>query len=79
MLEESKKVRERIIEITEPKLRRVGGGSEEKMLEKCGGQYWGKLATLQSCSWEVSQSISVGVFISLSDCKTMLRPHTASS
>lgn len=40
-------------------------GREEKMLEKCGGQYWGRSATLQSCSWEVSQSISVGVFISL--------------
>lgn len=65
MLEESKKVRENIIEITEPKLRRVGGGREEKILEKCGGQYWGKAATLQSCSWEVSQSIFVGVFIAL--------------
>lgn len=79
MLKESKKVREHIIEITEPKLRRVGGGREEKMLEKCGGQYWGRPATLQSRSWEVSQSISVGVFISLFHCKTALRPHTAPS
>lgn len=33
MLEESKRRREHIIEITEPKLRRVGGGKEEK--RKC--------------------------------------------
>lgn len=72
-------MREHIIEITELKLRGVGGGREEKMLEKCRGQYWGGPVTLQSCSWEVSQSISVGVFIFPSDCKTGLKPHTASS
>lgn len=42
MLEESKRMSEHIIEITELKLRRVGGGREEKMLEKMQRPVLGK-------------------------------------
>lgn len=78
MLEESKKVREHIIEITEPKLRRVGGGREEKILEKCGGQYWGKSSYVTELLLGRRPEYLCRS-LHLSDFKTVSRPQTASS